>query len=262
MKVMLCFLSRLKTVHRGLLGEWAVTFVLLLFGTTTLLQAFVIPTGSMENTLLVGDHLLVDKLTYAPSDEAATHLLPYRNVQRGDIIVFRYPLNSTLTLVKRAIGIPGDHIRLQNKELVLNGVLVQEPYAVHIRTSFDPYRDNFPASAPNEGLRPSAAEMLRRDVIAGQLVVPSGYIFAMGDNRENSDDSRYWGLVPRENIVGTPLLIYWSFEAPTADLENGNIGIDHLVDVATHFFTRTRWSRTLQVVRSYPLGRRSPGSHD
>jgi len=258
MKRALGLLSRVRAVHRGSLAEWAVTFILLLFGTTTLLQAFVIPTGSMENSLLVGDHLLVNKLTYAPSGDITKHLLPYRDVQRGDIIVFRYPIEPAKTLVKRAIGIPGDRIRLLNKELVLNGVPVHEPYVIHVQTGFDPYRDNFPANAPVSGLRPSAAEMLRQDVVSGELVVPPGYVFAMGDNRDNSDDSRYWGLVPRENIVGAPLVIYWSFDAPTADLENGNIGIDHLVDVASHFFTRTRWSRTFQRIPSYPLGEHLP----
>ena len=95
--------------------------------------------------------------------------------------------------------------------------------------------------------------MLRDHVVDGDLVVPAGFIFAMGDNRDNSDDSRFWGLVPRENIIGTPWLIYWSFDVPSDDLTNGNIGIDHLVDVATHFFTKTRWSRTFKFVREYPL---------
>jgi signal peptidase I len=249
------FLRGLQGIRRGFVAEWAVTIVLLLFGTTSLLQAFVIPSGSMESTLLVGDHLLVNKLTYAPAADAVSqHLLPYRDVQRGDVIVFRYPLDPNRMLVKRAIGIPGDRVRLIDKQLVLNGVKVAEPYAVHIAGSFDPYRDNFPGGAPVYGLRPSAEEMLRQHVAGGELAVPRGYVFAMGDNRENSDDSRFWGLVPRENIVGTPWLIYWSFDAPEADLENENIGIDHVVDVAIHFFSKTRWSRTLSIVRSYPLG--------
>ena len=117
-------------VSRGFIGEWAVTIILLLFGTTTLLQAFVIPTGSMENTLLVGDHVLVNKLTYSPTDQVTRHWLPYREVQRGDVIVFSYPLDITRDLVKRAIGVPGDRIRLENKRLILNGKLIDEPYAV------------------------------------------------------------------------------------------------------------------------------------
>jgi signal peptidase I len=241
-------------VVRGFIAEWAVTAILLLFGTTTVLQAFVIPTGSMENTLLVGDHVLVDKLVYAPADSVSKHLLPYRDVQRGDIIVFRYPLGLEKNLVKRAIGVPGDRIHLANKRLVLNGVAVDEPYTHHLEGS-DPYRDNFPALAPAVGLRQEALAMLSRNVVNGDLVVPKGFVFAMGDNRENSDDSRYWGLVPRENIVGTPVLIYWSFDAPTEDLTDPGIGVGHLFDIGAHFFTKTRWDRTIRLVRSYPLQR-------
>ena len=155
--------------------------------------------------------------------------------------------------MKRAIGVPGDHIRFENKQLILNGKLVNEPYTVHSQQYPDPYRDNFPASAHAMPLRPRAAEMIEKYVVNDELVVPPGYIFAMGDNRDDSDDSRYWGLVPRENIVGTPVIIYWSFEAPTQDLINGNVGVDHIVDVVTHFFTKTRWSRTFKLIRGYPL---------
>jgi len=240
---------------RNFISEWAVTVILLLFGTTTLLQAFVIPSGSMENTLLVGDHVLVDKLIYAPSDAVTQHLLPYRDVQRGDIIVFRYPLNPQVTYVKRAIGIPGDRIRFENKRLILNGMPVNEPYAHHGSVANLPYRDNFPASPETEDLRPSAADMIDKHLVNGELVVPPGFIFAMGDNREDSDDSRYWGFVPRANIVGTPFVIYWSFDAPTADLTDTGLGITHLVDVGTHFFTKTRWARTFTLIHSYPLQR-------
>jgi len=244
-----------KPAARGFIAEWAVTIVILLFATTTALQAFVIPTGSMENTLLVGDHLIVDKLVYSPADSAASHLLPYRDVQRGDIIVFRYPPDITMTYVKRAVGIPGDHIRLENKRLILNGRPVDEPYTFHISGSFMEYRDDFPAGAPVEQLRPQVAEMLKNHVLNGELIVPSGSIFAMGDNRENSDDSRFWGLVPRENIIGTPLLVYWSFDAPTEELSDPNINIGHLLNITTHFLTKTRWERTLNLIHSYPLQR-------
>jgi len=238
-------------VHRGFVAEWTVTVVLLLFATTSLVQAFVIPSASMVGTLLIGDHVLVDKLTYAPDGPASRHLLPYRQVRRGDIIVFRYPLNITEDYVKRAIGVPGDHIRLVNKKLWLNGHPVDEPYAIHSSTYIDSYRDNFPA-APNAPLPQPALDMLDH-VVNGELVVPPGFIFAMGDNRDDSADSRYWGFVPRENIVGTPLVIYWSYDAPTSELTNGNIGFDHIVDVVTHFFTKTRWTRTFRLIRGYPL---------
>ena len=176
-------------------------------------------------------------------------------MRRGDIIVFRFPLNIKEDYVKRAIGVPGDHIRLVNKQLMLNGHLVNEPY-VHAPHAVHRIRiaTTFP---PNAGERIAAAvariDMLRNHVENGEVVVPPGFIFAMGDNRDDSADSRYWGFVPRENIVGTPLIIYWSFEAPTADLTNPNIGIDHIVDVVTHFFTKTRWTRTFKLIRGYPL---------
>jgi signal peptidase I len=240
-------------VHRGFVAEWTVTIILLLFATTSLVQAFVIPSASMENTLLIGDHVLVDKLVYAPPGGVSKHLLSYREPRRGDIIVFRYPLDIKEDYVKRAIGLPGDHIRLVNKQLILNGHPVNEPYAVHSTGYIDSYRDNFPNGVPGMGIYPQAIEMLESHVVNGELVVPPGSVFAMGDNRDDSLDSRYWGFVPRENIVGTPMIIYWSFEAPTQDLTNGNIGIDHIVDVITHFFTKTRWSRTFRLIRGYPL---------
>jgi len=241
-----------REVRRGFVAEWTVTIILLLFATTTLVQAFVIPSASMESTLLVGDHVLVDKLVFAPSGPASKHILPYHEVRRGDIIVFRFPLNIQEDYVKRAIGVPGDRIRLVNKQLRLNGHLVNEPYAQHVTSYINSYRDNFPENR-EPSLPPSAADMLDNHVVDGELVVPPGFIFAMGDNRDDSLDSRYWGFVPRENIVGTPLIIYWSFEAPTADLTNPNIGIDHIVDVIAHFFTKTRWKRTFNLIRGYPL---------
>ena len=239
-------------VHRGFVSEWAVTIILLLFATTTLVQAFVIPSASMENSLLIGDHVLVDKMAFAPQGVVSKHVLPYRDPRRGDVIVFRYPLNIKEDYVKRAIGVPGDRIRLINKQLMLNGHLVNEPYVIHRTPYVDQYRDNFPVS-PDPSLPPSALDMLQNHVVNGELVVPPGYVFAMGDNRDDSLDSRYWGFVPRENIVGTPLIIYWSFEAPTADLTNPNIGIDHIIDVISHFFTKTRWSRTFKLIHGYPL---------
>jgi len=241
-----------REVHRGFIAEWTVTIVLLLFATTTLVQAFVIPSASMVGTLLIGDHVLVDKLTYGPSGPVSRHMLPYRDVRRGDIIVFRYPLNISEDYVKRAIGVPGDRIHLVDKKLWLNGHPVDEPYARHSTTYIDSYRDNFPA-APSSPLRPQALDMIENHVSNGELMVPPGFIFAMGDNRDDSDDSRYWGFVPRENIVGTPLVIYWSYDAPTQDLTNPNIGIDHIVDVVAHFFTKTRWSRTFRLLHGYPL---------
>ena len=234
-------------------AEWAFTIVLLVYGTGSIAQPFVIPTASMEDTLMTGDHLIVDKLAYAPGGSVSRHLLPYEPVKRGDIIVFRYPLDIKVDYVKRVIGVPGDRIRIVDKQVHINGVKVDEPYKFHKTAYIDSYRDNFPA-APFRQLRPEAIEMLENHVVNGELVVPAGRYFAMGDNRDNSDDSRYWGFVPRENITGKPLLVYWSYDAPTEHLADRNIiNLDHLKDLALNFFTKTRWRRSMLLVRGYPL---------
>jgi signal peptidase I len=238
--------------QRGFLAEWTVTAILLLFGTTTLVQAFVIPTGSMENTLLIGDHLLVDKMAYAPSSGLAQHLLPYDPLKRGDIIVFRYPVDIKQTFVKRLIGLPGDRIRLAGKRLFLNGKPAEEPYAYHGTDYIDSFRDNFP-SAPNVATVPSGLDMLTHHVRNGEVVVPPDSYFALGDNRDFSLDSRYWGFVPRANIIGKPLLIYWSYNAHTAELTDPSIGLRHLTDMLLHFPSKTRWNRTFRLIRGYPL---------
>jgi signal peptidase I len=244
--------TRKADVSRGVIAEWTVTIILLLFGTTTLVQAFVIPTGSMEDTLLIGDHLLVDKLAYAPPGPITRHLLPYEDVKRGDIIVFRYPVDIRQTFVKRVIGVPGDHIRLENKVVWLNGHKLNEPYKYNKTDYFDSYRDNFPGD-PNMRVSESAQEMLANNVQNGEVVVPQGSYFAMGDNRDSSLDSRYWGFVPRANIIGKPLIIYWSYDAPTEALANPTIGIDHVIDLVQHFFTKTRWRRTFRLIHGYPV---------
>jgi signal peptidase I len=238
--------------QRGFIAEWTVTIILLLFGTTSLVQAFVIPTGSMEDTLLVGDHLLVDKLAYAPAGTVSKHVLPYEDVHRGDIIVFRYPVDITQTFVKRCIGVPGDHIRLMNKQLVLNGKLANEPYVYHKTEYIDSYRDNFP-NFPNFSVADSGNDMLTNHVVKGEVVVPPGYYFAMGDNRDNSLDSRYWGFVPRANIIGKPVIIYWSYDASTAALTESQLSIRHLIDIVLHFPTKTRWGRSFRLIHGYPL---------
>ena len=238
--------------HRGFIAEWTVTVILLLFGTTTLVQAFVIPTGSMEDSLLVGDHLLVDKLSYSLPGSVSRHILPYSEVKRGDIIVFRYPVDVTQTFVKRCIGVPGDRIRVVNKQLILNGRQIYEPYVVHKTGYIDAYRDNFP-SDPNVSVPEHALDMLMYHQQNGEVLVPDRYYFAMGDNRALSSDSRYWGFVPRDNIIGKPLIVYWSFDASTEDLSNPSIGLRHLWDVIEHFPTKTRWRRTLRLIHGYPL---------
>jgi signal peptidase I len=237
---------------RHSVAEWTVTILILLFGTATIAQPFVIPTGSMHNTLLTGDHVIVDKLAYAPSDSFSKHILPYEDVQRGDIIVLRDPVNLSEGLVKRCIGVPGDRLKLVNKVVYINGKPLREPYVIHQNDSLY-YRDNFPLGQPEflqgEKMAERNAEMLQNQVVNGEIVIPPGSYFAMGDNRDDSLDSRYFGLVPRANIIGKPLLIFWSYDAPTEDLESYNA--HHVFDLAEHFFSKTRWRRTLQPIRGY-----------
>lgn len=243
---------------RGTVSEWMFTILLLLFGTTTLCQAFVIPTGSMEDTLLVGDHLIVDKLAYSAADPIAKHLLPYEEPKHGDIIVFRYPSDLNLTLVKRLIGVPGDRIRIAKGIVYRNGVRLNEPYVYH-KYAYDPELDNFPWPCCRP-VKENAAWRAQREMLSGaqtqsgEIVVPPNEYFGMGDNRDNSSDSRYWGFIPRENIVGKPVLIYWSYRASTEALlgESPSAIFTHAVDLAQHFFTRTRWERTLRPVRGFP----------
>jgi signal peptidase I len=235
---------------RSAIAEWTITILLLLFLTTTLVQAYVIPTGSMEDTLLIGDHLLVDKLAYAPPGPVSKHLLPYTEVRDGDIIVFRYPVDIRQTFVKRVIGEPGDRIRVVNKQVYRNGTPLNEPYKVHKTDYMAPYRDNFPGE-PDVMVDRGALDMLQKHVTNGEVVVPPNSYFAMGDNRDNSLDSRYWGFVPRENIIGKPLIIYWSFDAPSADLQDPSIGVDHILDVGKNFFVKTRWGRSFMLIHPY-----------
>ena len=242
---------------RNTIAEWAVTILLLLFGTTTLCQAFVIPTGSMQDTLLIGDHLLVDKLSYSPAGRISKWLLPYEEPKHGDIFIFRYPPDITETLVKRLIAVPGDRLRITNGIVYRNGIRLNEPYVYH-KYAYDPAMDNFPTQCclpVKEQLAQEAQRnMLAQNVVAGEVIVPANMYFAMGDNRDNSSDSRYWGFVPRQNITGKPFLIYWSYRASTEDLTGESAGslLTHFVDLGEHFFTRTRWERSLKVIRGFP----------
>jgi signal peptidase I len=232
---------------RDFVNEWTINILILLFGTTTLVQAFIVPTPSMDPTVLVGDHLLVDKLSYSPPGAISKYFLPYTEPRRGDVIVFRYPMDIQQNYVKRVMGVPGDHLRLVNKVVYLNGHALNEPYAVHIDPHIDPYRDDFPDAPVDGPVYPRATQMFANQIVNGELVVPPGYFFAMGDNRDNSLDSRYWGFVPRENIIGKPLVIFWSYDAPTEDWVDYNA--NHFIDLAQHFFTRTRWDRELKLIR-------------
>jgi signal peptidase I len=237
---------------RGTLSEWVITILLLLFLTSMLVQAFVIPTGSMEDTLLIGDHLLVDKMAYSPSGPVSKYILPYREPKRGDIIVFRYPTDIQQTFVKRCMGVPGDHIRIVNKQVYINGRALDEPYKYNKTDYLEDYRDNFP-SEPNVTLEPGAVRMLENNVVNGEVVVPPNSYFAMGDNRDSSWDSRFWGFVPRQNIIGKPLIIYWSYDRPSDQLNTNSISFPQILDLATHFFSKTRWRRTFQLIHGYPV---------
>lgn len=235
---------------RQFVNEWSLNILILLFGTTTLVQAFIVPTPSMDTTVMVGDHLLVDKLSYAPPGAISKYFLPYTEPKRGDIIVFRYPMDISQNYVKRVMGVPGDHIRIRDKVVFLNGKQLNEPYAQHVFPYIEPYRDNFPMQ-PSGPVSDRALQMINSNVVDGELVVPPGNYFAMGDNRDNSLDSRYWGFVPRENIIGKPLVIFWSYDAPTEEWV-GNAG-NHYLDLAKNFFFKTRWGRTLKLVRGIPV---------
>ncbi len=236
-----------STGQRSSVTEWAVTLLIYLFATTTLVQAYVVPSASMEGSLLTGDHILVDRVASADPGPLGRHILPYREIQRGDIVAFLYPEDIRQTYVKRVIGLPGDRIRLENGQVIRNGHRLIEPYTQHIAAYPDRYRDDFPI-APDGFTTPRGRDMLQHHVRNGEVIVPPGMLFAMGDNRDNSADSRCWGFVPRSYVVGKPLLVYWSYDAPSADLEEWTW--HHVIDVAEHFFTRTRWDRTFYVPRA------------
>ena len=226
------------------------TIVIAVFIITFALQAFQIPSESMEDTLLVGDFLLVDKLRFG--NPKPGWLLPYRPVQRGDVIVFLYPPHPAQHFVKRVIGMPGDHIRLENRHVFVNGSLFSEDYVRFKELRSDLYRDNFPRSNVVP-LQVDARWWLRlpRQMENGELVVPAGQYFVLGDNRDKSFDSRYWGFVPRENIIGRPLVIYWSMRSTEGDLPPSKALSDmifHFAYVATHILQVARWERTLRIV--------------
>jgi signal peptidase I len=236
-----------------------------LFILTFIGQNFVIPSGSMENTLLVGDHLLVDRITLSPPTKWMP-LVHYREPQRGDITVFKKPVTDLdtdgnpqyLTLVKRLIGVPGDHIHLHDGVVILNGVAQNLPKDADNSPGNDPsqqqFLDEFPSEPPPDISQvPDSWSKVDfpNDVVNGDLVVPPGHYFMMGDHRHYSLDSRYWGFVPRENIIGRPLFNYWSFVTPEEQYDQSGIGntLKWMGHIALNFFTDTRWSRTLHRVK-------------
>jgi signal peptidase I len=214
---------------------------------TFIVQAFQIPSGSMENTLLVGDFLLVDKLHYAGLPGSA-HLLPYGNIERGDIVVFYFPVDPSQFLVKRVIGMPGDHIRLRDKIVYVNGNPLQENYAVHKQWMPDGYRDNFPNQRGySRDIDRHWRYELSNYVNGGEVVVPADHYFVMGDNRDNSLDSRYWGFVPRANIVGRPLVIYLSVRS--SERGHSSDKLIHSGQTLAHLLDMARWDRMFRLIR-------------
>jgi signal peptidase I len=238
-----------RSTAREYLESLVVTVILALFGTTFLVQAFKIPSSSMEDTLLIGDHLMVNKVAYAPGG-SWQWLMPYDEVGHDQIIVFRYPHDPQTYFVKRVIGLPGDHIRLRDKKVYRNGELLEEPFAVHKDAYFSDFRDNFPDFRGGGSNFPEWMAQIPSLVNDGAMVVPEGRYFVMGDNRDQSSDSRYWGFVPRENIVGKPLLLYWSYESSSTDYGAVPPGqyIVRLLDVLFHFPQRTRWDRMFRII--------------
>lgn len=240
-----------------MLASFASVFVVGLFVITFILQAFEIPSSSMVKTLLIGDHVFVDRITLAPPAKWFP-LVHYRGVRRGDIVVFLKPGEPDLYLVKRVVGVPGDHIHLQDGVVYLNGKPQDEPYKIKsgeapLDEQFDAYRDQFPALLNDPGQRQTAEWQvaLPTYVQDGDLVVPPGNFFGMGDNRPVSLDSRYWGFIPQANVIGRPLFVYWSFETPEDQVNKHSVGerVGFIVHIILHFFDKTRWSRTLHLVR-------------
>jgi signal peptidase I len=191
-----------------------------LFLVSFVVQPFRIPSASMEPTLKVGDFLLVDKQSFAPSG-VLDRMLPPTRIERGDLVVFHYPVEPALHLVKRVVGVPGDRLRMRGGRVLVNGRPLEEPYAFYSPSRPNGFRDDFPSlleADPSVDLRWWIK--LRRSIRDGDVVVPAGEYFVLGDNRNDSEDSRYWGFVPRSAIVGRPLLVYFSL-APGGDAGGG-----------------------------------------
>jgi len=226
-----------KSTLREYFESIVIAVVLALFVRTWVVQAFKIPTGSMENNLLIGDHLLVNKFIFGPAATGAERmLLPVTPVQRGDVVVFKYPEDPERDFIKRVIGLPGETLEVRDKKVYIDGKPLDESYVHYIQplgggqhefTSFD-VRDRY-----------------------GPVAVPDGHYFVMGDNRDNSQDSRYWGFLPRHYVKGKALLIYWSYDSGPEEASGEGLGatLSRVVSVATHFFTRTRWERMLRPIR-------------
>ena len=228
-----------KSTAREYFEAIATAVILALFVRTWAVQAFKIPTGSMENNLLIGDHLLVNKFVYGPTlSRLEEKILPIDEIQRLDVVVFKYPEEPERDFIKRVIGLPGETVELRNKKVFINGKALDEPYVQFLEP---------PDSAP-----PGTADFTDFDVRTqyGPVTVPANHYFMMGDNRDNSQDSRYWGFLPREYVKGKALMVYWSYEADREDYQQSGLGeqVGGIVSTVTHFFTKTRWSRLLHQI--------------
>jgi signal peptidase I len=223
-------------------------FVSGLFIITFIVQAFEIPSGSMENTLLVGDHVFVDRLSAMTKAGLIGAVLPYREIKHGDIVVFLHPKEPGMYVVKRVIGLPGDRIHLNDGVVYRNGEALTEPYTLREGTQ-EEYRENFPRGMPQNAASDWPIEMSQH-IENGELVVPPDSIFGMGDHRDVSLDSRYWGFIPRKNVVGRPLFIYWSFVTPSNQYQRRSMPerLAFLLHTVVHFFGETRWGRMFHFV--------------
>jgi signal peptidase I len=226
-----------KSAVREYFESIVIAVILALFIRTFVVQAFKIPTGSMEQNLLIGDHLLVNKFIFGPT-RLERALLPVRDVRRRDVIVFKYPEEPDRDFIKRVIGLPGETVELRQKKVFINGTPLDEPYVHFLQ----------PPGTATEFHEVTSFDLRER---YGPVTVPAGQYFVMGDNRDNSQDSRYWGFLPRDYIKGKALVIYWSYEAEREDYQESGIGaaVKGAVSVFVHFFTRTRWDRMLHQIR-------------
>jgi signal peptidase I len=228
-----------KSTLREYFESIVIAVILALFIRTFVVQAFKIPTGSMEENLLIGDHLLVNKFVFGPTETGAERtLLPVGTIKRREIIVFKYPEDPERDFIKRVIGLPGETVEVREKKVYINGTALDEPY-VHFLA---------PPSAPSELHEVTSFDVRER---FGPVTVPADQYFMMGDNRDNSADSRYWGFLRRDYIKGRALVIYWSYQAEREDYQDESAGATAkgLVSVFAHFFTRTRWDRMFHQTR-------------
>ena len=223
--------------------------VVALFLLTFVLQPYLIPSESMERTLLVGDFVLVNQQIYAPASSLTRWFMPYRDIARGDIVVFHHP--HPPLLVKRVVGLPGDRLRIADGRVTVNGAALDEPYAAFEPAARTPFRDDFPAKKYTDpNVDPDWWKQMQSLIHDGELVVPQGEYFVLGDNRNYSKDSRFWGFVSRQRIVARPLVIYFSLSRPsTTDLKQAaDDRLGHDRQLMAKFRGYARWKRIFHVV--------------